>query len=679
MRVDPISKTTSDVQCDFSSKYDDHCRQYHLLPLSSVKIKLDSGIIDLDTDSLRFDDWTPLCSAIGTCKTLRSLTLRSQYYNSLSNNFAEAERRTLKRASSASKRPPIFQSKELLSKICTHIKDSLLITTELVLLEFDGLPFRRKDLTTLAQGIAKCKSLIHFRLTNSPIGDEGLDILCRHLNQAPKIREVDFSACSLTSQGAHIIADLIRQQGNRRHTDVWKESLRHQQKESLPYQNPMLDHMSGLRRVTLNRNSLIADRGATFLAEVLEADLWIKALDLQDCAISTNGAKEFLNAAKYNSLIHIIDIRNNPLVDRDIMEKLIEQLLINCEDDRLCEYKWLKLESPRRPRSKIARTTTTTGANRPAYFNPKTPVDPAKLQRSKSTGSVSTEPRSDGIPWRTAARASRLPYVYMGFPPKLPTRGFHSSEESIYGNGTGGDLQQQQLKENPISRIQRLESKLREERQAKRQLEEQLQQVLSKNDLAQREQDHFCAVVENTFQKFQKFLDFLRSKRLGELITMAGLDDAFTNPLEERRETPLNIANGSNTNHQTVVAENNDERLQSSSSSSSTSGSIDTNMKITTEIDVTLVKNSATVTVATTSPCEASNQFMCMESGRCIDKEKVCDFIVDCQNAGDEHSCNNCTFDGTPSSLCGWNGVSKGSLMWKLRSNGALAADNQRS
>jgi hypothetical protein len=52
--------------------------------------------------------------------------------------------------------------------------------------------------------------------------------------------------------------------------------LRHQQKESLPYQNPMLDHMSGLRRVTLNGNPLIADRGATFLAEVIEADLWIK-------------------------------------------------------------------------------------------------------------------------------------------------------------------------------------------------------------------------------------------------------------------------------------------------------------------------------------------------------------------------------------------------------------------
>ena len=109
MRVDSLSKTTADVPCDFASKYDDYCRQFHLLPLSSVKIKLDSGIIDLDTDTLRsvispfvsnrldsffafsFDDWTPLCSAIATCKTLRSLTLRSQYYNSSSNTFVEGK------------------------------------------------------------------------------------------------------------------------------------------------------------------------------------------------------------------------------------------------------------------------------------------------------------------------------------------------------------------------------------------------------------------------------------------------------------------------------------------------------------------------------------------------------------------------------------------------------------
>lgn len=53
MRVDSLTKSTADVPCDFAGKYDDFCRQYHLLPLSSVKIKLDSGIIDLDTDTLR--------------------------------------------------------------------------------------------------------------------------------------------------------------------------------------------------------------------------------------------------------------------------------------------------------------------------------------------------------------------------------------------------------------------------------------------------------------------------------------------------------------------------------------------------------------------------------------------------------------------------------------------------
>lgn len=66
------------------------------------------------------------------------------------------------------------------------------------------------------------------------------------------------------------------------------------------------------------------------------------------------------------------------------------------------------------------------------------------------------------------------------------------------------------------------------------------------------------------------------SYSLGELITMAGLDDAFINPLDELRETSLTIANGSNTNHQSAIVEKSEERSQSSSSSSS---STETNTK----------------------------------------------------------------------------------------------------
>jgi hypothetical protein len=56
---------------------------------------------------------------------------------------------------------------------------------------------------------------------------------------------------------------------------------------------------------------------------------------------------------------------------------------------------------------------------------------------------------------------------------------------------------------------------------------------------------------------------------LGELITMAGLDDAFMNPLEEFRETSLTVANGSNTNHQLGTVEKIEERSSSSTPSSS--------------------------------------------------------------------------------------------------------------
>jgi len=50
---------------------------------------------------------------------------------------------------------------------------------------------------------------------------------------------------------------------------------------------------------------------------------------------------------------------------------------------------------------------------------------------------------------------------------------------------------------------------------------------------------------------------------------MAGLDDAFMNPLDELRETSLTIANGSNTNHQLATKEKTEERSSSSSPSSS--------------------------------------------------------------------------------------------------------------
>jgi hypothetical protein len=84
-------------------------------------------------------------------------------------------------------------------------------------------------------------------------------------------------------------------------------------------------------------------------------------------------------------------------------------------------------------------------------------------------------------------------------------------------------------------------------------------------------------------------------------------------------------------------------------------------------VDLVSVPTSAPPTT-TPDSCVANNQFMCIENNQCIDKEKVCDFKVDCPIPGgsDEAECGTCTFDDNNGTLCSWKDFSYGSLQWKL-------------
>lgn len=56
-----------------------------------------------------------------------------------------------------------------------------------------------------------------------------------------------------------------------RHSAAWKDSLRHQK--------PCFEGMPGLRRVTLNLNPSIGDRGVRELVDSLRDDQWIRGTD----------------------------------------------------------------------------------------------------------------------------------------------------------------------------------------------------------------------------------------------------------------------------------------------------------------------------------------------------------------------------------------------------------------
>ncbi|TEA33829.1 hypothetical protein DBR06_SOUSAS16710018, partial [Sousa chinensis] len=104
----------------------------------------------------------------------------------------------------------------------------------------------------------------------------------------------------------------LKYQATRRHEETWAESLRSRR--------PDLDCMAGLRCITLNCDMLIGELGASAFAESLSGDLssdllsFIKTLDLQQCGLTSEGAKALLKALETNRTLLFLDVRKYPLV-----------------------------------------------------------------------------------------------------------------------------------------------------------------------------------------------------------------------------------------------------------------------------------------------------------------------------------------------------------------------------
>lgn len=231
----------------------------------------------------------------------------------------------------------------------------------------------------------------------------------------------------MTHEGANILATLIKVQALKRHNEAWKDSLR--------YGRPDLDSMFGIRRITINSNQSIGDKGVQALSDAFKSDLWLKALDLQDCGITTTGANYLLDGLKFNAMMHVLDVRLNLDIDRDTLQKIMEQVMINSSGNNT-EYEWMDLtqtasinsinpstaQTPPRHQEPSSsenqngrkikkRRNTNASFTKKAQFIASTTT--SKMKRCKSTGSVicNKSPTicntKGGVPWRAAARANR--------------------------------------------------------------------------------------------------------------------------------------------------------------------------------------------------------------------------------------------------------------------------------
>ncbi|XP_065386799.1 centrosomal protein of 78 kDa isoform X5 [Macaca fascicularis] len=524
-------KLRRDSAADFFSHYEYLCALQDSVPLPAVRACLREGVLDFNADRLRGVDWAPLLSTLKINKDLPLISIKSFFQPWLGDTGSDINKFCRSRV-------PAIRYKDVTFQLCKALKGCLSISSVLKNLELNGLILRERDLTILAKGLNKSTSLVHLSLANCPIGDGGLEIICQGIKSSITLKTVNFTGCNLTWQGADHMAKILKYQTMRRHEETWAESLR--------YRRPDLDCMAGLRRITLNCNTLIGDLGASAFADSLSEDLWLRALDLQQCGLTNEGAKALLEALETNTTLVVLDIRKNPLIDHSMMKAVIKKVLQNGSSAK-SEYQWITSPSVKEPSktAKQKKRTIILGSGhkgkatiRIVGLATKKPVSSGrKHSLGKEYAPAPLPPGVSGfLPWRTAERAKRhrgFPLIKTrdiynqlqqpGFPVTVTVESPSSSEieevddssESVHEVPEKTSIKQEALQlEHENAQLRNINFSLSEALHA---------QSLTNMIL---DDEGVLGSIENSFQKFHAFLDLLKDAGLGQLATMAGIDQS---------------------------------------------------------------------------------------------------------------------------------------------------------
>ncbi|XP_036886233.1 centrosomal protein of 78 kDa isoform X4 [Sturnira hondurensis] len=550
-------KLRRDSAADFFSHYEYLCALQDSVPLPAVRACLREGVLDFNADRLRLVDWTPLLNTLKINKDLPLISIKSFFQAWLGETVSD-------RNKVCRSRVPSIRSKDVTFQLCKALKCCLNASNALKNLELNGLVLRERDLILLTKGLNKSSTLVHLSLANCPIGDGGLEIICQGIKNSVTLKTVNFTGCNVTWQGADHMAKILKYQTMRRHEETWAESLR--------YRRPDLDCMAGLRRITLNCNTLIGDFGASAFAESLSEDLWLRALDLQQCGLTNEGAKALLKALETNGTLVILDIRKNPLIDHSVLKAVTKKVLQNGRSAK-SEYQWITSPSVKEPlkTAKQKRRTIVLGSGRKGKATIRIGLatkKPANNGRKHclSKECYAPEPLPPGVsgflPWRTAERAKRnrgFPLIktrdlynqlqQLDFPVTVTVESPSSSEmeevddssESVHEEPEKTSLKQEalqekleecltQLKEERVIRLKadKRVSELEHENAQLRNINFSLSEALQAQSLTSMilDDEGVLGSIENSFQKFHAFLDLLKDAGLGQLATMAGIDSS---------------------------------------------------------------------------------------------------------------------------------------------------------
>ncbi|XP_066925343.1 centrosomal protein of 78 kDa-like isoform X2 [Clytia hemisphaerica] len=260
------------------------------------------------------------------------------------------------------------------------LKDVLIGNPCLECLVLQNILLREEDIYILSKALPKVTTLKFLSFEQCPVRDKGFNHLMEGIRKAKTISSINFTKCALTWKSMEALASVIKYQSSQRHEVAWQASLR--------YRKPDLDQMHGLRRVALCQNKL-GDEGGRILADALKDDIWLKALDLQQCGLSDDSATILMETLKWNKNLVVLDIRRNSFISYQNLRSLIEMVMVNAGGES-SEYPWMKA-------SEEIKSDTTFNKRSSTMVN-------KKQKRNGRRKSLESKRSKDHVPWRMAER-----------------------------------------------------------------------------------------------------------------------------------------------------------------------------------------------------------------------------------------------------------------------------------
>ncbi|WAR11246.1 CEP78-like protein, partial [Mya arenaria] len=105
---------------DFETHYDNLCALQDSCPLTAVKAHLSQGVLDLNGDRIRANDWMPVLNTLRINKSLEFVAIRSYYTPPSDDNE--------KKAMIEKRKTPSVRSKEITYRMCKALKECLGLT-----------------------------------------------------------------------------------------------------------------------------------------------------------------------------------------------------------------------------------------------------------------------------------------------------------------------------------------------------------------------------------------------------------------------------------------------------------------------------------------------------------------------------------------------------------------------